>query len=81
LTMRAAVNAILQMCGSLFISVAPCRIIRPVDKMRDVSWTRWMPEVPVCDREQAKDLVLCHSGCMPHWQGDFRIVSIAEIEQ
>jgi hypothetical protein len=61
--------------------LALCRMFRPVDKERDVSWNRWMPEVPLCDREQAQNLVLYHSGCMPHWQGDFGIVSISEIKQ
>ena len=49
--MRASVNAILQVGGSFLIGLAQCRMIRPVDKERDVSWNRWMPEVPLCDRE------------------------------
>jgi hypothetical protein len=60
----------------VFLSQSSCRINSQSGEKRKAPWTTSMLGVPESDREKVPDTTLFYSGYMPHWQDDFRVVSI-----
>lgn len=63
--------------GVFFTNQSSGRNNRQTDKKSAVNEMNAVPElqVQVRDRKKEQGLAFWYSGCMPHWQDDFRVVS------